>query len=308
MRTEAQFRAHDRMKTIVAIVLFILFIILLLVWKPAPAAPLATPIPENTPTATGPTLPPFPDSPVPLTYNPGTRTLQLPNELDVFLLEDDNTWAPIYPPLPAELAAAVENGSLVPVLEADGWVLTDGKGTILYTYDADAKEWKAVDAAAEAPSYPPLPPELQTLVDDGTLRPIDGPNGWILADAEGSAVYYYDGSSAAWKMVVTAVEPTPEPPAGETCATVPARLSIGMTAVVVSNLNFRSSPGIAYADANWLLTNPAGTRLEVVGGPECIPFGVGAYRWWQVRLDDGREGWSAEGSATGAGYFLEPAP
>jgi hypothetical protein len=70
-------------------------------------------------------------------------------------------------------------------------------------------------------------------------------------------------------------------------------------------LNFRSSPGI---QNNWLLTNIPGTKVEVIGGPECTPHSIGAYVWWQIKLPDGQIGWSAEASQYGSFYFLEPIP
>jgi len=76
-----------------------------------------------------------------------------------------------------------------------------------------------------------------------------------------------------------------------------------MTATILRRLNFRSSPGI---QDNWLRTNVPGTRVEVIGGPECLPYVAGAYVWWQIKLPDGNVGWSAEGSAYGTSYFMEP--
>jgi hypothetical protein len=56
--------------------------------------------------------------------------------------------------------------------------------------------------------------------------------------------------------------------------------------------------------------NPAGTTLEVIGGPQCTPFstasGSGAYLWWYVRMENGLEGWSAEAPLIEEKYFLEP--
>lgn len=82
-----------------------------------------------------------------------------------------------------------------------------------------------------------------------------------------------------------------------------SRLQAGMNATILRRLNFRSSPGIRN---NWLLTNIPGTNVEVVGGPECLPHVTGAYIWWQIKLSDGRIGWSAEGSIHGTFYFMEP--
>jgi hypothetical protein len=76
--------------------------------------------------------------------------------------------------------------------------------------------------------------------------------------------------------------------------------------MILRYLNFRSSPGFTN---NWILTNAPGTQVEIMGGPECTRNdGGGAYRWWQIKLPDGRVGWSAEASASGAFYFMEPIP
>jgi len=76
-----------------------------------------------------------------------------------------------------------------------------------------------------------------------------------------------------------------------------------MKATILRRLNFRSSPGIR---ENWLHTNIPGTQVEIVGGPECVPHQAGAYLWWQIKLPDGKIGWSAEGSLYGSFYFMEP--
>ena len=84
-----------------------------------------------------------------------------------------------------------------------------------------------------------------------------------------------------------------------------SRLQTGTSATILRRLNFRSSPGIY---DNWLLTNLPGTKVEVVGGPECFPHFTGAYVWWQIKLPNGQIGWSAESSHHGAFYFMEPMP
>lgn len=83
-----------------------------------------------------------------------------------------------------------------------------------------------------------------------------------------------------------------------------SQLQVGMQAVIQRRLNFRSSPGIMN---NWIKTNIPGTPVEVIGGPACTRYkNGGAYLWWQIRLPDGQIGWSAEASAFGAFYFMEP--
>jgi len=85
-----------------------------------------------------------------------------------------------------------------------------------------------------------------------------------------------------------------------------ARLQVGMNATILRRLNFRSSPGIRN---NWIKTNIPGTPVEVVGGPACTRYkNGGAYLWWQIKLPDGQIGWSAEASAFGSFYFMEPNP
>jgi hypothetical protein len=65
----------------------------------------------------------------------------------------------------------------------------------------------------------------------------------------------------------------------------------------------RSQPFIT---APILQTNPTNTQVEIIGGPICTPQGDRAYLWWQIRLPDGAEGWSAEAPLNEATYLLEP--
>jgi len=91
----------------------------------------------------------------------------------------------------------------------------------------------------------------------------------------------------------------------EVCAAVSrSQLQTGMKVIIQRRLNFRSSPGIMN---NWMLTNLPGTQVEVIGGPACTRYqNGGAYLWWQIKLPNGLTGWSAEASAFGSFYFMEP--
>lgn len=109
--------------------------------------------------------------------------------------------------------------------------------------------------------------------------------------------------TAPIESTATPVAKVPANPGVCDAVTSRARLGTGINATILRRLNFRSSPGIR---DNWLLTNIPGTNVEVVGGPECVPYWTGAYLWWQIRLPDGRIGWSAEGSLHGSFYFMEP--
>lgn len=84
-----------------------------------------------------------------------------------------------------------------------------------------------------------------------------------------------------------------------------SQLQVGMKATIQRRLNFRSSPGLF---DNWILTNNPGTPVEIVDGPACTRYqNGGAYLWWQIKLPNGLVGWSAEASAYGTFYFMEPA-
>jgi hypothetical protein len=83
-----------------------------------------------------------------------------------------------------------------------------------------------------------------------------------------------------------------------------SQLQVGMKAVIQRRLNFRSYPGLFN---NLILTNDPGTEVEVIGGPDCTSYREGgAYLWWEIELPNGVTGWSAEASAFGAFYFMEP--
>lgn len=85
----------------------------------------------------------------------------------------------------------------------------------------------------------------------------------------------------------------------------PSRLSVGQEAQVAQRLNMRSDPLIT---APILQTNQTDTRVEIIGGPVCTPVGKRAYLWWQIRLADGTEGWSAETQLNEPSYLLAPVP
>lgn len=109
---------------------------------------------------------------------------------------------------------------------------------------------------------------------------------------------------------VPEVPPTPTEETSEeadVCNAVSrSRLQVGMKARIVRYLNFRSSPGTLN---NWILTNAPGTQVEIIGGPACTRYrGGGVYLWWQIKLPNGLIGWSAEASAFGKFYFMEPNP
>jgi hypothetical protein len=109
------------------------------------------------------------------------------------------------------------------------------------------------------------------------------------------------GTPAASPEAATA---TPAPAQNSSCNTTsPSRLSVGQTVRVLRRLNVRSDASIKAAI---IKVDPTNTQLEITGGPVCEPVGNHAYLWWQVRLPDGTQGWSAELPLNNTNYFLEP--
>ena len=90
------------------------------------------------------------------------------------------------------------------------------------------------------------------------------------------------------------------------CPSNPTRIQAGMNVKVLDWLNFRTGPGLHYEIQR---TNRPGTEMEVIGGPVCTVRGDNpptAYLWWNVRMESGQEGWSAEAPLNFPNYFLEP--
>jgi len=106
-----------------------------------------------------------------------------------------------------------------------------------------------------------------------------------------------------------ATESTPAPVQAsnpDECPANPTRLQAGMNVKVLDWLNFRTGPGLNYEIQR---TNRPGTEMEVIGGPVCtIKDGnpPRAYLWWNVKMESGQEGWSAEAPLNFPNYFLEP--
>jgi hypothetical protein len=116
---------------------------------------------------------------------------------------------------------------------------------------------------------------------------------------------------AAPTEIPSAEEPSIEQPQASDpneCPSNPTRIHAGVTVRVLDWLNFRAAPGIG---KTILHTNRPGTEMEVIGGPVCTPQTENpprAYLWWNVRMEDGREGWSAEAPLNFPNYFMEPVP
>lgn len=85
--------------------------------------------------------------------------------------------------------------------------------------------------------------------------------------------------------------PTPD------VSVAPEEITVGFYAEVANTDGIGVSlRGGASTDSSRLLTVPEGTILLVIDGPR----EANGFQWWQVRLDDGSEGWVA-------GDFIIPA-
>ena len=166
--------------------------------------------------------------------------------------------------------------------------------------DADLTSTSLLFTSTVVPASSTSAPPTATLIPTQTATPIPSPTN--------PPTLTSTALPQVTESPVPETLPTPivEIPADtKTCEAIShSQLQLGMQAAVVQTVNFRSSPGIFN---NWIKINLPNTQVEVVGGPSCTRYeNGGAYLWWQVKLPDGRIGWSAEASAFGKFYFMEP--
>ena len=139
-----------------------------------------------------------------------------------------------------------------------------------------------------------------------TVEPTSTPTTAAPSPTSTSAAIEQPTTDAPTPTAASPATETPTPVESASCNTsAPSRLSAGQTARVLQRLNMRNEASI---DAPLIQTNPTNTQVEIIGGPVCTPVGESAYLWWQIRLPDGKEGWSAESQLNSPSYFLEPIP
>ncbi len=175
--------------------------------------------------------------------------------------------------------------------DADSGFIVNAEGKALYQLNEDGTGW-----------VPVIPDEMKSMQISS-----EDDSSWSLSDDE-STKYTWDAASHSWVEVPQ--EEAAEEPAQEEISTVaacegasPPQLSPGREAEVLSNVNFRSSPGIG---DNWIATLQTGSHLKVLGETACLPHGSGAYLWWQLEREDGTIGWTAEAPLSGTTYFIQP--
>jgi hypothetical protein len=165
-------------------------------------------------------------------------------------------------------------------------------------------------ASPNATTIPPTaPPPAQALSAESpteTIIPAPSPTAQATRTPTTISPTETTTSVATEAIAATPEQATPTQAQNAACNTsVPSRLSVGQTARVLQRLNMRTEASI---DASLIQTNPTNTQVEIIGGPVCTPVGDRAYLWWQIRLPDGSEGWSAESQLNSPSYFLEPIP
>ncbi|MCJ7585137.1 MAG: S41 family peptidase [Anaerolineales bacterium] len=198
-------------------------------------------------------------------------------------------------PQESALLPQFPHSSVELIYHPEAGTLSTPDGQIAYILDQENNRW-----------LPYVPDEIKrSLPTDFNLY--EDSMGWAIRSADGQELFIWDPVSFTWIFANMLSTPASESSTATysliTCPlAMPPHLTIGKPARLTINLNVRSSPGI---EDNWLQTLPVGTQVEVLDGAQCIPYGSGAYLWWQVSISDGTTGWLAEGSLTGKYYFIE---
>jgi hypothetical protein len=272
----ASTRNYDLFKLIVALILLALLLVFALTAKPAqPSAPAVTQTPPTQPGETSQATP-----------IPPTATA-LPAATETTLPAATETVPPAAATLP-DFPASRQTLSL----DAANQHLLAPDGSPVYALDVEAADW-----------IPVIPEETASTLPEGYELTEPTPDQWEIHEKEdGDLLLAWDPDALAWQ------EPAGSQPVAEEVdcpLALPPRLQVGGQAKVLTNLNMRSSPGI---QNNWILTNPTGTKLDVIGGPVCTLYEGGAFLWWQVKNPAALTGWSAEARQQGTSYYLEPLP
>jgi hypothetical protein len=172
----------------------------------------------------------------------------------------------------------------------------------------------------QPPALPIVTPAPQTATETvitpptitETLRPathtIQPPSATMQPTPTMTAVLSPTSTPTASPLATLLPTPTEVIPSDTSaCPSASSRIRVGDTLQVLTRLNLRSGPGL---DRAIIRTNNPGTTMLVIGGPVCtrlsVRAGSRAYLWWQVRIQNGQEGWSAEASLITPNYFLAP--
>lgn len=193
----------------------------------------------------------------------------------------------------------LSDGSLE--LDEKGSGLFDINGVMRFKLSDNKQTWEPV-----------IPGEILDKLPDDYELTSDESNALYIIDGNGGALYSFNFEVFEWDIVPEKIAEAQDAsrPADDKEITAceganPARLtSVGSKVRVVNALiPLRSSPDAK--SANYMLSLPKGTTLEIVNLPVCTPYLGGANLWWGVRTESGLEGWAAEASAISDKYYLQ---
>ena len=193
----------------------------------------------------------------------------------------------------------LSDGSLE--LDEKGSGLLDTNGVMRFKLSDDGQTWEPV-----------IPGEILSELPDDYALTTDESNVWYIVDENGDALYSLNLEVLEWneeaEKIAEAQDASESGDDREITACEganPARLTStgSQVRVVNSMIPLRSSPDAE--SANYMLSLPKGTTLEIVKLPVCTPFLGGANLWWGVRTESGLEGWAAEASAISDVYYLQ---
>ncbi|MBT3391800.1 MAG: hypothetical protein HN413_15485 [Chloroflexi bacterium] len=275
MKAKRGFIPYDGFKLFVAIVLLLMVIALGLTLPKGEVAAPAAPPAETAEVAAA-----------------ETEVVPVPTE------DPEPTAEPVETEAPAEDVQPTPEVELPPLPEpSEGLAYDSESGFIL---DADGNQLYQLNEAGSG--WVPVIPDGMA---DMQLSS-EGEYDWVLFDDSYAAQYYWDAETHGWvavpqeEAVAEEAAPTEEAVVIAECSQAsPPRLAPGGQAEVLTNVNFRSSPGIGN---NWVATLLPGEKLNVVGETFCD----GTYLWWQLERENSDIGWTAEAPAAGTNYFLAP--
>ena len=222
-------------------------------------------------------LPAYPLADFKWEYDPATRDLLNPHGVQLYRLSADGvTWQPI---IPATLSLQLPTEYRLVQNSQRSWQILDGVGAVVSSWDSTNFRW--VMGLIPTPTRTkPAPTELPTATLALTIPTIT--------------------PSATAQLTESVPTQTPTP----SCTNkVQSRLTAGQDAQVLINLNMHTTPEMG---DNVFDSTPAGTIVDLLQGPICVPSQSGAYWWWEIRNAEGITGWSVEATLNGAVYFLGP--
>ncbi len=191
------------------------------------------------------------------------------------------------------------NASLLRLNEKKN-ALVNKSGKMIYELDEDEVLWVPV---IRSELREELPPDYSIKFGKNRL--------WQILSNNGEPVYIFDPETLEWTALTTELENngsdlSRDNETYQCFGANPSRIGDigGLVRVTNAEIPLRSSPDAV--TQNYILSLEPGVVLEVIGFPVCSPYLIGANLWWKLRMQDGLEGYAAEGSAVSDLYYLQP--